>query len=1006
VSRRRPFSARALPIRAYFILLIGIVLATASAAAWFVQVQTERDSRRQALADARFAAVTAGKEFGQYIAVVRASVENLTANPRIAQTLQHPAGCTLTFAGVGGPDRSHLDIVGPDGKVACSSRVQTKPFRYSDTAWVKRALARPTFAAPTVDRATGGPAAVVTSPIPGRKGFVVGLVDLTSVGHTLATLYSGGHQVEFLVTTADGAVVARSIDPAHWIGRSISTTQLPTSGSTRGQRDLDGTRRLYAKAPVPGTTWRFYAGEDEHAALAAGNNLERRQLEIIVIGFLASLFAAWMIHRRIVKPLRRLRHALRSTSLDTAPSPVPVEGPAELHDLGTDINGLIGSVNHELAERRRAEAKVAASERNYRLLFETSPIPKWVFDTETTMFLAVNEAAVQHYGYSRDEFMAMAIDDIRPAEEVGRLHDHLAAPQDLEEPWSRPTELWRHVRKDGTVLDVEVTAQHQLFEGRPARVVLALDVTERLRAEQSLRRSESRYRELFENATDLIATVDLESRFTAVNAAFTTTLGYSSEELIGRPLSGLVPEESHIQLGTAREDKLEGLGGTVYVHDLIAKDGRRIPVEVASRIIEEDGRPVGIEAICRDLSERRHLESQLRQSQKLEAIGRLAGGIAHDFNNLLTVISGYTEALLEQGDPEAAPDLKEIAAAADRATILTRQLLAFSRRQVLQPRIVNVNEVVENIAPMLRRLIGEDVDLVAALDGEIDTVLADPSQLEQVLVNLAVNARDAMPHGGRLTIETGRVELDAEFVATHPDAVAGKHTMLAVSDTGTGMTAETIAQIFEPFFTTKPLGSGTGLGLSTAYGIVRQSHGSIWVYSEPEHGTTFKVYLPAQPDRQPLRQSPPADSPAPDGNETVLIVEDEAPLRNLVAERLRSRGYLVLCAETAEAALELAEQHEIDLLVTDVVMPLTSGRELAEIICTRSPSTRVLFMSGYADEAVVRNGTLNPGATFLEKPFSSLELARRVRQTLDEQPPGRPTPSAQAQVVARPTTWA
>jgi two-component system, cell cycle sensor histidine kinase and response regulator CckA len=973
-------------IRAYLVLLVVVVLGTAAAAAWFVALQTKRDSRSAAVSDATFASHTAGKQLGQFVSLVQATVGQLATNPRIAQTFVHPAGCTLSFAGIGGPDKGHVDIVAPDGKVACSSRVPagSQQASYANDAWIKQALTRPLFVAPVVDSATGTTVAISTSPIPGHKGFVAGFIDLESVGPALASLFSGGRKDEFVVTTSDGrAVIARSLNGAHWIGRSLVGTQFLKAGASTQRDDVDGTSRLYAKTVVPGVGWRFYVGEDAHSAFAAADKLERREFALVLAGLAAALLTAFVVMGRLVRPVRRLSRDLRATSLEPTPLPVAVGGPAEISALGADINGLIDSVNRELLERRRAEENAATSERNYRVLFDGNPSPMWVFDTETFRFLAVNDAAVASYGYTRDEFLAMTIEAIRPSEDRDRLRSHLDSAW-VESDGLTSSGLWRHQRKDGTSFEVEISSHSHQFDGRSARVVLALDVTERFRAEQALRRSEAQYRDLFENATDLIATVDLNSCFTAVNAAFTRTLGYADGELIGQPLRSVVPEEWHDRLGIARDDKIDGeLVGTIYTHELVAKDGRRIPVEVASRVIEEDGRPVGVEAICRDLTERRLLEDQLRQSQRLEAIGRLAGGVAHDFNNLLTVISGYTEALIEQGnDDEAREELNEIAAAAERAAILTRQLLAFSRRQVLQPRVVSVNEIVAGITPMLGRLIGEDVDLVAALDPAADPVLADPNQLEQVLVNLGVNARDAMPVGGKLTIETGTVDLDDVYVAQHPEATAGPHTMIAVSDTGSGMDAETLAHVFEPFFTTKPAGVGTGLGLSTVYGIVKQSGGSIWVYSEPGHGTTFKVYLPAVQDTEALERPRPGRS-HPNGTETIMIVEDEEPLRKLVAERLRARGYNVLVAESSVHALQLADDNRIDLLLTDVVMPHTSGPELAEQICTRQPATQVLFMSGYADEAVVRNGALNPGATFLEKPFSSSELAQRVRETID-----------------------
>jgi two-component system cell cycle sensor histidine kinase/response regulator CckA len=392
-------------------------------------------------------------------------------------------------------------------------------------------------------------------------------------------------------------------------------------------------------------------------------------------------------------------------------------------------------------------------------------------------------------------------------------------------------------------------------------------------------------------------------------------------------------------------------------------------------------------ATSRDVTDRERadeLEEQLRQAQRLESVGRLAGGIAHDFNNLLTVISGYTEVLLGERDPASTVELTEIAAAAHRAAILTQQLLAFSRRQVLQPRVIDVNTVVEGLMPMLTRLIGEDIDLAAGLDAALEPVLADPSQIEQVVINLAVNARDAMPNGGRLTIETSNVDLDREYVERHPEASVGRHAMVAVTDTGSGMDADTKARLFEPFFTTKPVGSGTGLGLSTVYGIVKQSGGTIWVYSEPGQGSSFKIYLPAAQQASVAVPEKKSENDMPSGTETILISEDEEAVRVLTARVLTSRGYSVIAAESPHEALRLIDEGErsIDLLLTDLVMPQMGGRELAEHVSERIPTIRVLFMSGYADEAVTRSGAVDFGS-FLEKPFSAIDLSSKVREVLD-----------------------
>jgi signal transduction histidine kinase/CheY-like chemotaxis protein len=374
---------------------------------------------------------------------------------------------------------------------------------------------------------------------------------------------------------------------------------------------------------------------------------------------------------------------------------------------------------------------------------------------------------------------------------------------------------------------------------------------------------------------------------------------------------------------------------------------------------------------------------QLRHSQRLEAVGRLAGGVAHDFNNILSVVLGYSHTILEELGPDAPcrEDVEEIHRAGHRAADLTRQLLAFSRQQVLRPTILDLNEVVTGMERMLRRVLGEDIGLHVAPCADLKPVVADSSQLEQVLMNLAVNARDAMPSGGKLTIETANAELDDVFVSRHVEATPGPHVMLAVSDTGTGMDKATLSRIFEPFFTTKEKGKGTGLGLSTVFGIVKQSGGSVWAYSEPGHGATFKIYLPATSGiGEPQPPAPRADV---HGTEAVLLVEDDDQLRRLASMSLQRYGYRVLPCRSGLEAITIAAQERIDLVVTDVVMPEMSGRELAERLHATAPRLRILFVSGYPDDAVVRHGVLDSRMEYLQKPFTPMALAMRVREVLD-----------------------
>jgi signal transduction histidine kinase/CheY-like chemotaxis protein len=412
-------------------------------------------------------------------------------------------------------------------------------------------------------------------------------------------------------------------------------------------------------------------------------------------------------------------------------------------------------------------------------------------------------------------------------------------------------------------------------------------------------------------------------------------------------------------------------------------------------VVADIGRQIGQYLDRRDAEATlRETEEQLRQAQKMEAIGKLAGGVAHDFNNLLTVIIGRCD-LLASRLGESGPhgrDVTMIRTAADRAAALTRQLLAFGRKQVLQPRALDLNIVVEDIAPMLRRLIGEDIELVVRLRPQAGHVMADQSQVEQVIVNLVVNARDAMPRGGQLTIETASIDLDPAYVGRHPGTRTGAHVMLAVSDTGVGMDAETQARIFEPFFTTKEPGKGSGLGLAMVYGIVKQSGGTVFVYSEPEQGTVFKVYLRrVEVVAEPQWQAP-AQAPPPRGSETILLVEDQREVRELARDILEKHGYTVLEAGDAEEAWTIFDGYReaVDLLLTDVVMPGRSGRELADRLTAARPDLRVLYMSGYTDQAIVHRGVLDEGIAYLEKPFTAPTLTRAVRAVIDARPVGTP----------------
>jgi PAS domain S-box-containing protein len=570
-----------------------------------------------------------------------------------------------------------------------------------------------------------------------------------------------------------------------------------------------------------------------------------------------------------------------------------------------------------------------------------------------------------------------------------RLRDSIGAPLGL---WTDFRTRTRH----GKTLET-IWANAPLTGG--GWLAIGMDVTDRKRAEE-------RYRSFIAQSSEGVSRLEIDppvpitlpeeeqidrlyagARIAECNDAMARMYGYDeASQLVGTKLADL-----HNVTDPTNRDQIRAFLRAGYrVSDSETREHDR---EGRSRVFLnnvvgfiEDGHLVRVWGTQRDVTEQRHLEEQFRQAQKMEAVGQLAGGIAHDFNNLLTAILGNTQLLLRDLPPGDAKrgDVEEIRKASERAASLTRQLLAYSRRQMLQPEVLDLNVVVAEMDKMLRRLIGEHIALGAGLAPDLGRVRADPNQIEQVIVNLAVNARDAMPDGGKLTIETANVDLDEAFAQAHLGSVPGSYALLAVTDTGSGMDASVRAHLFEPFFTTKEVGKGTGLGLATVYGIVKQSGGYISVYSEPGRGSSFKIYLPriATPADEPA--GPQKSGPAP-GSETVLVVEDEPAVLTLSRRALEAQGYVVLAASDPAAALRVVERHggTIHLLLTDVVMPGLSGRELADRLTAQRPGIRVLYMSGYPGDAVVQHGTLPLGSAFLQKPFSPDGLARKVRDVLD-----------------------
>ncbi len=773
-----------------------------------------------------------------------------------------------------------------------------------------------------------------------------------------------------------------------------------------------------------------------------------------------------------------------------------------------NLSRLVPRIEGELRERRRIEESLRSSEERYRLMFEANPQPMLLYDLETLDFLAINAIGEQVFGYRREDLLKRKAFELLAVEEHDRLRDVLS---ESEASPSRPA-LWRVRRADGKMVDVEACGSNVRYGDRPARLVLAVDVTDRVRAEAELRRTATLLKAVADGTSDAVFVKDLEGRYLLANPATAEFIGLPAEEILGKvdndffdPADAAVIRENDLrvmQCGEAvtRTERLHSTDGIrsclatkapyfdaernvigligisrditellqaeealrlrdraigMAPHGIVITDpnspdnpivyaspgferltgfsqaeviGRNcrflqgpetsrqtvaevrwaisnaMPIRVELLNYRKDGSsfwnelsisPVRDEqrnlthivGVQSDATSRRKMESQFRQSHKLEAIGQLAGGVAHDFNNLLTVISGYSEILIAELEPDhrLLPLVREIHRCGERSAALTNQLLVFSRKQVIDPQVLNLNEVVIGTEKLLRRVIGEDIRLETRLENLGGQVRADTGQLEQVLVNLAVNARDAMPRGGTLTITTTECERTATDVAPFIGVRPGRFLVLSVKDTGCGMTEAVKSRIFEPFFTTKDVGKGTGLGLSMIHGIVEQSGGYIDVQSDLGSGTTFKIFLPcvARPAVEITRQTP--AQPICKGTETVLLAEDEDSVRSLTKLVLTGCGYQVLEAANGHEALEVAQQHSgtIDLLLSDVVMPGMGGWELSERLRKDCPSILVLFVSGYTDDAIVRHGVLEEQVPFLPKPFSPRALAFKVRQVLD-----------------------
>jgi len=659
--------------------------------------------------------------------------------------------------------------------------------------------------------------------------------------------------------------------------------------------------------------------------------------------------------------------------------------------LGDPTVGAIVVNSRDITPRKQMEAELRLREERYRRIIESTSEGVVITDRDGKITF-VNSRFAEMLGYAREEMVGRSVIELIHPDwrDVGQ------AKLESRRQGIAEVHAITLTHKSGREVWVEVNANPQFNAAGELEdtIGLIIDHTERRRADEARKWHDA----IVEFSDDAIIGLDMKASVISWNRGAERLYGYRADEIVGKSVEVLLPpdlaaEEAVILARLSRGENIEH-----YETTRQRKDGSLVDVSLTvSAIRDIDGVVVGVSKIARDLSERRKSEArllrsedQLRQAQKLEAVGSLAGGIAHDFNNLLSVILSYTSLALDEVEPGSPLhlDLEQIEQASERAAALTRQLLAFSRRQILEPQVIDLNKSLLGLEQMLRRVLGEQIELSLMLHAGVGHIYVDRSQLEQVVMNLVVNAHDAMPDGGNLTIETARAVLDEAAAAAHHGLSAGVYSVMAVTDTGVGMDAATVARIFEPFFTTKDRGKGTGLGLSTVFGIVRQSGGHIWVYSEPGIGTTFKVYMPESERPETLVDTPMRSLVTRallPGHETILLVEDEDAVRATMRTILRRQGYHVIEAQNGPDALQLCEQYrtQIHLLLTDVVMPRMNGKQLAAQIASLRPKIRVLYVSGYTENTIVHHGILDAGIAYLQKPITPLALERKVREVLD-----------------------
>ena len=971
------------PIRAYVDAMVAMFVIATMFAVGYQMVRASRDATAAAAGDASFAADLAARHIETDLGSIRSTLSRLAENPQVTAIFDSNApGCALDFSGSGVFTDGHLDLIAADGHVACSSLRGSAADDYRDQTWLSDPLDKSTLSAPVIDSRTGRPVVVVTAPIPG-VGLAAAFLHLDVLGPSLASTFGGPRTLEFLVATGDGRqAITRSIDPERWAGTDLSAT--PFAGSRRGSpsRDVDGRARIYSSAPAGTSGWIVYAGANRSQALADAHATNRSTLAIASTFVLVVIAIGMVLARRISRPIIALGEQVRMPFDGTSRLPVPIEGPREVAELARHLSRLTESLRHELDVTARVAAIVESS---------NDSIVSW---TSSGIIATWNSRSEQMYGYPAEAAIGQDMSLIVPPEriaEVGRLHEQVLGGELVD-----PVETQK-VRRDGSVVDVSVTISP--IRDRTGTVIgvsaVGRDISESRRAVEALRSSEARKGAILASALDAIVTMNSNGAIEEFNPAAERTFGMKAVDVIGRQLSEVIipPDQRHAHDHGLERFLATGEGpliGRCTELTAMRADGTLFPAEVTINSVDLPGSQA-FTGFIRDVTarkaaeiERMSLEERLHQSQRLESLGQLAGGVAHDFNNLLAVILNYATFVGEAvpDDVDVQFDVEQILAASQRAAGLTRQLLMFARREPVRPEMLDLNAVVEEVRELLARSIGEQVRLVVRPTVGLPAVRADRGQTEQILLNLAVNARDAMPDGGTLTIDTASVDLDQEFVRFHPGTTPGPYVQLSVSDSGTGMSPDVAARAFDPFFTTKGRTEGSGLGLATVYGIITEAGGAVSLYSEEGLGTTVKVYFPATTDPAAVVTPSIRLTPIQGAGEMVLVVEDQDAVRAVTVRLLRGNGYVVLEATSGAEAIAIAARHHIDLLLTDVVMPLMGGRELATLLLADHPGLPVLYMSGYAPSMLGPHGVLDDDVALVQKPFNEVTLLHGVHQAL------------------------